>query len=43
MSEQKTANLQSRLARIAPNRRISLAVEKGMVGPEGLEPPTKRL
>lgn len=41
--EQKSANPQTQLAQIAHNRLISLTRERGMVGPEGFEPPTKRL
>ena len=41
--EQKSANLSTQLAQIAHKRLTSLASSMGMVGPEGLEPPTKRL
>lgn len=41
--KQKLANPISALAKIARNPLKNMGKKVGMVGPEGLEPPTKRL
>lgn len=41
--EQKLANRMTLLAKNTGNSLITLEASMGMVGPEGLEPPTKRL
>ena len=43
VTEQKSANPPVWLAQTARNTLILLVSRIGMVGPEGLEPPTKRL
>jgi hypothetical protein len=41
--KQKMANAVSTLAKIIPNPLEYIGLDEKMVGPEGLEPPTKRL